>query len=50
MSDQEKGEDRHAMKQQIPNARLELFEGGHGFLLEDPTAFEHVIAFLKGEL
>jgi 3-oxoadipate enol-lactonase len=35
---------------QIPNARLELFEGGHAFLNEDPRAYGRVIAFLKGEL
>ena len=38
------------LERQIPNARLELFEGGHGFLNEDPRAYERVIAFLKGEL
>jgi len=31
----------------IPDARLELFEGGHGFLLEDRSAFARIIAFLK---
>jgi 3-oxoadipate enol-lactonase len=35
-----------AVKQQIPDARLELFEGGHGFLDEDPRAFERITAFL----
>jgi 3-oxoadipate enol-lactonase len=39
-----------ALERQIPNTRLELFEGGHGFLNEDPRAYERVIAFLKGEL
>jgi 3-oxoadipate enol-lactonase len=39
-----------ALERQIPNNRLELFEGGHGFLNEDPRAYERVIAFLKGEL
>jgi len=38
-----------AMKQQIPNARSELFEGGHGFLREDPKAFERITAFLMEE-
>lgn len=32
----------------IPGARLELFEGGHGFLLEDRSAFARIIAFLNG--
>jgi 3-oxoadipate enol-lactonase len=38
------------LERQIPNTRLELFEGGHAFLNEDPRAKERVIAFLKGEL
>jgi 3-oxoadipate enol-lactonase len=41
---------QEALLGQLPNAQLELFEGGHGFLNEDPRAFERVIAFLKGEL
>ena len=39
---------QEALLAQLPNATLELFEGGHGFLNEDPRAFERVIAFLKG--
>jgi len=39
-----------SLERQIPNNRLELFEGGHAFLNEDPRAYERVIAFLKGEL
>ena len=38
---------QHALHQQIPNSRLEFFEGGHGFLAEDPRAFEAITAFLK---
>ena len=38
------------LERQLPNARLELFEGGHAFLNEDPRAYERVIAFLNGEL
>jgi 3-oxoadipate enol-lactonase len=38
------------LQRQIPNTRLELFEGGHGFLNEDPRAYERVIAFFRGEL
>ncbi|MCC7370128.1 MAG: alpha/beta hydrolase [Chloroflexi bacterium] len=41
---------QEALLRQLPNARLELFEGGHAFLQEDARAFERVIAFLKGEL
>lgn len=29
----------------IPGARLEVFEGGHYFHLQDPRAFEEIIAF-----
>ncbi len=36
-----------AMAEQIPGARLELFEGGHLFFLQDPQAFERIKAFLK---
>ncbi|OGP62172.1 MAG: hypothetical protein A2169_14225 [Deltaproteobacteria bacterium RBG_13_47_9] len=39
-----------AMHKQIPKARLELFEGGHLFFLQDPRAFEHIAAFLREEM
>ena len=32
---------------QLPNAELELFEGGHGFYREDPRAYELIIEFLQ---
>lgn len=35
-----------AIHAQIPGARLDLFEGGHGFLMQDPTAYPSVINFL----
>jgi 3-oxoadipate enol-lactonase len=38
------------MQKQIPGARLELFEGGHLFFIQDPRAFNRIRAFLKGEL
>ena len=41
---------QEALHRQIQGSRMELFEGGHGFLNEDPRAYERVIAFLKGEL
>jgi 3-oxoadipate enol-lactonase len=41
---------QEALKERIPGARLELFEGGHAFLQEDPLAYERVIAFLTGKL
>jgi 3-oxoadipate enol-lactonase len=31
----------------IPGARLELFEGGHGFFLQDPTAWPTIAEFLR---
>jgi 3-oxoadipate enol-lactonase len=37
-----------AMQKQIPESRLELFEGGHLFYIQDPRAFERIEAFLKG--
>jgi len=40
---------QEALQRQIPGARMELFEGGHQFYLQDPKAFERIIAFLKGE-
>jgi len=38
-----------AMQKQIPGARLKLFEGGHLFFIQDPQAFERIIAFLLGD-
>ncbi|MFP4667484.1 MAG: alpha/beta fold hydrolase [Desulfobacterales bacterium] len=35
-----------AIREQVPNARLELFEGGHRFLLQDPRAYEQISDFL----
>lgn len=39
-----------ALQAQIPHAQLELFEGGHGFLLQDPNAYPRIKAFLEGTL
>ena len=36
-----------AMARQIPNARLEVFEGGHVFFLQDPRALPAIEAFLR---
>ncbi len=36
-----------AIAGQIPNARLEVFEGGHLFLIQDPKANECIIDFLR---
>jgi 3-oxoadipate enol-lactonase len=30
----------------IPGARLELFDGGHGFFIQDPTALPAIVSFL----
>ena len=37
-----------ALAERIPDARLEVFEGGHLFLVQDPAAYPAVVAFLKG--
>lgn len=39
-----------AIQKQIPGARLELFEGGHLFFIQDPRAFDRIVAFLRGDL
>ena len=39
-----------AIQKQIPGARLELFEGGHLFFIQDPRAFKRITTFLRGEL
>ncbi len=32
----------------IPGARLAVFDGGHGFLLQDPAAWPAIASFLAG--
>jgi 3-oxoadipate enol-lactonase len=39
-----------ALHKQIPGARLEFFEGGHLFFMQDPRAFKRITSFLLGEL
>ena len=39
-----------AMRKQIPGARLELFEGGHLFFIQDPRELERIAAFPEGDL
>ena len=34
------------MHRLIPNSKLEFFEGGHGFLSQDPKAYDKIIEFL----
>jgi 3-oxoadipate enol-lactonase len=38
-----------AMQKQIPGARMELFDGGHLFFIQDSRAFTRIEAFLRGE-
>ncbi|HEX4433688.1 MAG TPA: alpha/beta fold hydrolase [Acidimicrobiales bacterium] len=33
----------------IPGARLEMFDGGHGFFMQDPAALPAIIAFLSDD-
>jgi 3-oxoadipate enol-lactonase len=40
-------DNQEAMLKQIPNATLELFDGGHLFFVQDPMAYERIIAFLE---
>jgi 3-oxoadipate enol-lactonase len=35
------------LAREIRGARLELFDGGHGFFLQDATAIPHIISFLS---
>ncbi len=36
-----------AMQKKIPNARLEVFEGGHLFLIQDKRAYAEIVQFLQ---
>lgn len=38
---------QEALAKRIPNARLELFDGGHMFLLQDREAFPSIVRFLR---
>jgi 3-oxoadipate enol-lactonase len=37
-----------AIARQIPGAKLELFEGGHMFLMQDRSAYPKIVSFLQG--
>ena len=39
---------QEALASQIPNATLELFDGGHLFLMQDAKAFPRIVEFLEG--
>ena len=34
------------LAERIPNARLEVFDGGHIFMIQDPTVFPAIASFL----
>ena len=36
-----------ALAEQIPGARMQVFEGGHGFLLQDPQAWPAIAEFVR---
>jgi len=38
---------QQALLRALPNARLDMFEGGHLFLMQDPSAFAQIDAFLR---
>jgi 3-oxoadipate enol-lactonase len=40
---------QEAMLRQLPYGKLELFEGGHLFFVQDPQAYERITAFLRGD-
>jgi 3-oxoadipate enol-lactonase len=40
-------ENQRNLHERIPHSRLELFEGGHNFLGQDPKAYRKIIKFLK---
>jgi 3-oxoadipate enol-lactonase len=37
------------LAQAIPDARLEMFDGGHAFFMQDPAAFPAMLEFLRGD-
>ncbi len=43
-------ENAEALAGRIPGAVLQVFEGGHGFFMEDPTAWPAMIGFLGGSV
>ena len=43
-------ENMQAIASQIPNSRIEFFEGGHQFYAQDREAWPQIIRFLQGEL
>jgi len=39
-------DNQHELAKAIPNARLDFFDGGHMFLIQDKTSFRKIAAFL----
>jgi 3-oxoadipate enol-lactonase len=39
-------ENSEHLAERIPHAELAMFDGGHGFFIQDPTAFGRMIEFL----
>jgi 3-oxoadipate enol-lactonase len=37
------------LSRSIPGARLEMFDGGHGFFIQDRAAMPAIITFLSGD-
>jgi 3-oxoadipate enol-lactonase len=37
------------LRNQIPNSKLQFYEGGHMFLSQDPTAYKDIIKFFLNE-
>jgi 3-oxoadipate enol-lactonase len=42
-------ENSEFLAQKIPGARLELFDGGHVFFMQDPAAFPTMVDFLRSD-
>ncbi|MCB0105740.1 MAG: alpha/beta hydrolase [Caldilineaceae bacterium] len=40
-------DNQYALNAQIPHAQLALFDGGHGFLQQDPAAYIQIIKFFE---
>lgn len=40
-------ENSRFLAEHIPGARVELFDGGHAFFMQDPTAFPAILDFLR---
>jgi 3-oxoadipate enol-lactonase len=41
-------ENVRALTDRLPNAELSMFDGGHAFLFQDPTAWPTIATFLRG--